>query len=115
DRRRRAARRRHRAESRRSEFDPARYNVAPHRPIAHEGIERVREGRGTVLLEEEVADPREEIAGDQPDEEPPGISRNRRAHDTREAEAGAGEVQPAARAIRVLREVERIEFRERRV
>src|SRR5689334_402334 len=39
-------------------------NVPEHHPIAGETVERMREGRGPVFLEEEMAGPGKAIAGD---------------------------------------------------
>jgi TPP-dependent pyruvate/acetoin dehydrogenase alpha subunit len=56
------------------ELDLAGENVLPHHPVSHEAVERVREGRRTVLLEEEVPDPGEGVAADDSREQPPEVS-----------------------------------------
>src|SRR5262249_58217511 len=80
-----------------------------------ERVERVRERGGAVLLKEEVSDPGEQVAGGEPDQdvrEPTGQQRRDQAD---EADRGAGEMEPATRAVRMLGEVEGIEVGERRV
>src|SRR5688500_638287 len=70
----------------------------------------MREGGGTVLFEEEVADPGERVADANAGSEPPEVQRGKRVQRRYEAERGADEVQPAARAVCVLRQVKRIEL-----
>src|SRR5690242_15222502 len=70
------------------------------------------EGRGTVLLEEEMPDPREAVAAGQRGEQPCAVARRDRRGDQRQHAAAAEEVQAPRRAVGVLGQVERIELAE---
>src|SRR5712692_7926853 len=85
-----------------SERDPPREDIAPHDPVAHERVERIRERSRPILLEEEVSDPREHVSCDQACEHPPQLRRHDCGHQTDETDRGAGEVQPPARPVRML-------------
>src|SRR5215470_11667797 len=92
-----------------SETDPAGQHVLPHHPVAGEAGERVAEGRGTVLLVEEVPGPGERVAGDEAGQEPPEIEGGEGVQCRRQTQRGADEVQPAAGSVRVLGQVTGIE------
>src|SRR5262249_26178615 len=97
------------------ELDLPREDVAPHHPVSHERVERIREGRRAILLEEEVTDPGEDVAAGKSDEYPQGTTRREGGHEARETERSAEEMQAPAGSVRVLGEVEGIEVPERRV
>src|SRR6185503_6015430 len=63
----------------------------------------------TVLFEKEMADPGEGVADGEAGSEPPEVQRGQRVQRRYEAERCADEVQPAAGAVRMLRQVKRIE------
>src|SRR5256885_2669624 len=98
--------------SRALELDPTGEDVAPHHPVPHEGVEGVGERRGAVLLEEEMPDPREEIAGDESADHVPGAARDQRRQQADDADRRSDEMQPPARPVAVLGEAERIELAE---
>src|SRR3954469_10201497 len=80
-----------------------------HDPVAEEAVARVLEGRRAVLLEPEVADPCEAVARDGHGEQPPGVAGHDREREEGDHERGAREVQPAAGAVAMLGQVERVE------
>src|SRR5690606_20776944 len=57
-----------------SESDAADEDVAVHDPVAQEAVPRMPEGGRLVVLEEEVADPGEAVAGERHAQQPPGIA-----------------------------------------
>src|SRR4051794_13890741 len=69
-------------------------------------------GGGAVLLEEVVAHPGEAVAGREAGEQPGEVERRKGVQQREQAERGADEMQAAAGAVRMLRQVERIEIRE---
>src|SRR5690606_23880969 len=62
------------ARTRRSQADAAAQDVPVHDPVADEAVERLPERRRLVLLEHEVADPRESVARERREREPPRIA-----------------------------------------
>src|SRR5258707_844853 len=72
------------------------------------------EGRRAILLEEKMTHPGKTIAGSEAGEQPPEVERRERVQQRDQAEARAREMQPAAGAVRMLRQVKRIEVREPR-
>src|SRR6185503_5495439 len=95
-----------------SEPDPANQDVAEHHEVAREAVPGMRESRGTVVLEEEVTDPREPVAGERRGQQPQRCAGDRSREQRREHERSADEMQPAAHWMAVLGQVERIELRE---
>src|SRR5207249_2471668 len=97
----------------RSQTDLTHQDIPEHDPVAEQAIPWMAKCCGTVVLEKEVADPRERIARDRRREEPPGVSRRRRNCNERERERRTREVESAAPTIVMLGQVKRIELRER--
>src|SRR4051812_17805589 len=71
--------------------------------------------RRAVVLEEEMADPGEAVSAQQRHGDPPHVARERERDETEEYERRADEMQPAACAVGVLREIDGIELAKRRV
>src|SRR5690606_12387456 len=86
--------------------------VPEHHPVAGEGIERVAEGGGPVLLEEEVADPGAGIAAAERGQEPPGIARGQGHAGEHQRPAAAREVQAPRGAVGMFLQVEGVELAE---
>src|SRR5215471_9655955 len=101
--------------STRLELDLAGEDIPPHDPVPDERVERVREGGGAVPLEEEVADPGEQVTSDEPDQDVQQPTGQQRRDQADETDRGAGEVETPTRAVRMLGQVEGIELAERRV
>src|SRR5207237_7478872 len=85
------------------EADAAGEHVTPHRPVAEQAVPGIGEGRRPVLLEEEVADPGEAVAGDEADQQPPEIQRRYAVQYCRKPERSPEEVQATAGRVRMLR------------
>src|SRR6187397_751983 len=95
-----------------SEPDPPDQHVAEHHEVAREAVPGVGERRGTVVLEEEVTDPCEPVAGERHTEQPDRSTRQRGCEQRCNHEHRADEMQPATHRIAVLGQIERIEVRE---
>src|SRR5262245_31863285 len=97
------------------EPDLVAHDVPPHAPVAEKAEPGIREGRGPVLLEEEMPGPGERVALHQACcDQPPELCRD--SGDQRHCgQARADEVQSAAGSIGMLAEIERIELRQRAV
>src|SRR5262245_54358391 len=68
------------------------------------------EGRGAVLLEEEMSDPGKTVTTDQCGQQPPRVLLGEGDHQQRQHAAAAEEMQAATGAVAVLAQVERIEL-----
>src|SRR5215207_2858869 len=79
-----------------------------HHPVAPEAPERIGEGGGAVLLEGEVAHPREAVAGDRHQQQQPGVPGREGGEDEPQHQRAAGEVQLSAGGVAMLGEVVRI-------
>jgi len=94
-----------------SDFHLASENVSEHLPVTYQAVKRISERRRSILLEEEVPDPREAIAdqgyGEQ-NEPPPGEDRIEHGE---HHEQTAGKVKTTADRVAMLRQIEWIEFR----
>src|SRR6266496_158415 len=88
-------------------------HVLEHHPVADEAVERVGERRRTVVLEKEVADPGKAVPCDGRCRQPPRVASRDRGENASEHERRTREMQAAARAVRVLGQVERVELAER--
>src|SRR5262249_34824274 len=94
------------------ELDAAAEDLGVHDRIPGKSVDRMLERRGPILLEEEMTDPGEAVAGDrqQPPPSPAPAPDHRAEQD--QNERAADEMQAPARRVAVLRQVERIELAE---
>src|SRR6185437_9482365 len=93
------------------ESDPARQHLPEHHPVADEAVERMAEGGGAILLDRQMRDPRKAVTRDQAAQKPPWIAGGDQGCDAQQRQAGAQEMQPPRRAVRMLAEVEGVELR----
>src|SRR6185312_14148213 len=97
-----------------SEADLPAQDVDEHHPVTGQAVERVPEGRGTVLLEDVVPDPCAAVAAQRRTGQPPRVARGDRDDDGRDHEQRTDEMQPATATIAVLTQIERVELTEAR-
>jgi len=95
-----------------SERNPAREDVLEHDEIAAKAVQRMGEGRRPVVFEEQMADPRETIPGQQRAPGLPWVARGELGHNAAKRQGSTREMQAPARAVRMLGQVERVELGE---
>ncbi len=91
---------------------PAREQLPPEDEVAGQAVAGVLEGGRFVLLEEEVAHPREAITAHGDQQQPPCVALHHGQHDPKRDQTGTDEMQHAAGGVAMLGEVEGVELLE---
>src|SRR3984885_7096138 len=85
-------------------------DLPPEPPVSDEREPRMLERRRLVVLEEKMADPGERIALNEGGREQPPDAHQEGRDDEHSRDTRTGEVQPTRGAVRMLAQIERIEF-----
>src|SRR5690349_4010072 len=95
-----------------TELEPAQVQLPPHAKVAGEAVERMPEGGGPVVLEQEVTQPREAVAAGHRTEQEPQVAGGDECQQAQHRSPGADVVERARYRVTVFAQVERVELRE---
>jgi hypothetical protein len=92
------------------ETDAAHQDLSEHDPVAHETVERMGKGRGSVMLEKEMPDPGEAVTEYRHQDKSPPPMGHQHENQCQQYQATAYKMQPPARGIAVLAEIKGVKI-----